>query len=507
MTAVLDGRARVTPPPAHSGRPLARIEWGWVAAIAAVKAGFHLATATLYGFHRDEFYYLACGRHLAAGYVDHPPITPLMYRGWSAIFGASERSLHSFAAVLSIPMVILAALLARELGGGRWSQRTTMIVAAVGTVFTTTFHFVGTVTFDLLLWALATWLVIRLLRTEDVRLWLAVGAAAGIAFENKHSALVWCAAMAIGFLVTPQRKLLRTPWLLAGAAVFVTIAAPNIAWEATHDWASLAFYRTLRHDHAVENLVTFWPLQFGLMTIGAVAIVIAGLRWLRTSEDGRRYAPLAVAFVTVVVAFFLAAGKGYYTAGIFLPVVAAGAVAVERDADAARRRRLVAAVLVTGLLAAPVFTPVLPASAAVDLGLTKINSDLGAMQGWHDIVDQLATVYRGLPPGDRASAVFLTRDYSEAESLTYWARDEKLPPAISGHNNVWWWGFRPAEHATVVIGVGLPADYLQRFFTSVTPAGTLHGQIDPTQDGLPISICRGPRQSWSQMWPDLRAYG
>ena len=197
-------------------RDLARLDTWGVAAVATVKLAFHLSTANLYGLHRDEFYYLAAGNHPAAGYVDQPPITPLLYRGWSSLFGTSQFSLHSLAAFLSIPMVFLAALVARELGGRRWAQRATMTVAAVGTVFTTTFHFVSTVTVDLLIWGLACWLVIRLLRTEDVRLWLPIGVVAGVGFENKHTIVFWGAAVTVGLLATPQRRLAATPWLAAG---------------------------------------------------------------------------------------------------------------------------------------------------------------------------------------------------------------------------------------------------------------------------------------------------
>jgi len=480
-----------------------------LALIAGAKLAFHLATASLYGLHRDEFYYLAAGRHPAAGYVDQPPLTPLAYRAWSAIFGSSQLSLHAMAAALSVPMVVLAALMARELGGGRWAQRVTMTVAAVGTIFTTTFHFASTATFDLEFWALATWLLLRLLRTGDGRLWAPIGAVAGVGFENKHTMVVWCAAVALGLLVCRRWRLLATGWLAVGAALFVVLATPNLVWQATHHWTSLTFYSALRHRTASQNLVLFWPMQLGLMTAAGTVLVVGGLRWLRRHADAEPFRPLWPAFAAVVVFYFVTAGKGYYPGSIYLPVVAAGAVAVERAWTAAGRRRLLAAVVATGLVAAPVFTPILPAGAATSLGLDKINSDLGAMLGWRDIVDQLAGVYRALPAAQQGSAVFLTRDYSEASALTYWRHEEKVPAAISGHNNVWLWGWAPAAHARTVIAVGIPPSTLDRYFATVTLAGKLHarhGAIDPIEDGVRVWVCTGRRAPWATMWPSLRFY-
>ncbi|HWC37652.1 MAG TPA: glycosyltransferase family 39 protein [Acidimicrobiales bacterium] len=508
-TVVVDGSDQLQAGSSDRDTQLAPIEWKALAVLAGAKVAFHLATATLYGLHRDEFYYLAAGSHPAAGYVDQPPITPLLYRGWSSLFGASELALHSLAAILSIPIVVLAALLARELGGGRWAQRATMTVAAVGTVFTTTFHFVSTVTVDLVLWALATWLLIRLLRTGDRRLWAPIGLVAGLGFENKHTIVLWCAAVAVGLLVTRRIGLLASGWIIVGCALFALVAAPNIVWEATHHWASLSFYSALRRRTGGQNLAQFWPVQVGLMTIAGTALVVQGLRWARRDPRGALYRPLAVVFAVVVVVVFATAGKGYYAAGVYLPMAAAGAVAVETIWSARSRRRLLGAVLVTGILFAPLTTPMLPASSAVTLGLTKTNPDLGGMLGWHDVVDQLAAVYRGLPASGRASAAFLTRDYSEAAALSYWRAADKLPPAISGHNSEWWWGWAPAAHARTVIAVGLSSSQLRHYFGSVIAAGALSGAkgpIDPLQADLPVWICTRQLVSWPEMWPQLRFY-
>jgi hypothetical protein len=291
--------------------------------------------------------------------------------------------------------------------------------------------------------------------------------------------------------------------------IFAGLAAPNVVWQATHHWTSLSFYSALRRRTGSQNLVQYWPLQPGLMSPIGTVVLLWGVIWLYREPEARPYRSLLVAFPVVVLAFFVTGGKGYYPAGIYLPVVAAGAAWMEREASAIFRRRIIAGIVGLGVPLGAAFTPILPASATVSVGLTKANPDLGGMMGWHEVVDQLAGVYRRLPPAQQASAVFLTGDYSEAGAISYWQNSGRIPPAISGHNSYWWWGWTPAVHAHTVIAVGIDSSYLTPYFASVEPAGRLtavHGPIDPDQVGLPIWICTGQRESWATMWPHLRYY-
>jgi 4-amino-4-deoxy-L-arabinose transferase-like glycosyltransferase len=90
--------------------------------ISAVLGLVLLAASGRYGFHRDELYFLAAGRHLDWSYPDQPPLLPLLARAMTALFGDSLIALRVLAALISAAGVLIAALTARELGGGRRAQ-------------------------------------------------------------------------------------------------------------------------------------------------------------------------------------------------------------------------------------------------------------------------------------------------------------------------------------------------------------------------------------------------
>ena len=107
----------------NPARP-SRLHWltsggGIVVALAAVKLAIHLYTGRHYGYFVDELYYLACSRHLDWGYVDQPPLIALVTWMWRSVLGQSLPAIRLLPALAGVAEVVLTALMARELGGGR----------------------------------------------------------------------------------------------------------------------------------------------------------------------------------------------------------------------------------------------------------------------------------------------------------------------------------------------------------------------------------------------------
>jgi 4-amino-4-deoxy-L-arabinose transferase-like glycosyltransferase len=412
-------------------------------------------------------------------------------------------------------MVVFGALIARELGGDRFAQILAALSVGVAGEFVGASHLLSPTPFDQLFWVIASYLVIRLIRTGNERLWLAVGVTVGIGLLNKWTIAFFVLALAIGLGATlEQRHQFRSPWLWAGALIGLAIWAPNLIWQADHSWPVVEMSKSL-HREAIEdgNLYSFIPAQLIYVGLVALPIWVAGLWWLARSPEGRPYRAFAWAY-GLLFAFFLASlGKPYYLGPIYGVMLPAGAVATERYLERRRQRgwlsqrRILAAVLVVGLTGLPIALPILPAATLHDVPLQDINYDLGETIGWPQLVNTVSRVYRSLPARRRATAVILTSNYGEAGAVDRFGPALGLPPAYSGHNNYWWWG-PPAEPRGTTIAVGFNRRYMNRYFRRVRPASRISNFIgvDNDEQGAPVWLGRGPKAGWAASWPRLRHY-
>jgi hypothetical protein len=456
-----------------------------------------LAVAARYGWHRDELYFLQCGKRLAWGYVDQPLLTPALARLSFELFGTNLVGLRLFPALALGGVVLLTAGMARELGAGRSGQTLAAAAAAACPLFLGLGHLLSTATFDLLAWTVITSLVMRLLRTGDQRLWLAVGAAAGVGLLNKHTVVFVMFGLVVGLFFTPTaRAQLRSPWLWAGGALALVIWLPNLVWQARHDWAVLDMLRSLNEEPGAEDVVLFLPAQV-FVTGALVALWFPGVRRLWRDV---RYRVFAVAYVALLVVFLVGRGKPYYTAGMYPVLLAAGAVAWETRE---RARRVVPWVVGTFVLGLPLAVPVVPIDLAKDHPIEDLQIEFGAQLGWPQLVDKVAAARRTVD----GPVTLLAGNYGEAAAIELYGPSRGLPPAYSGHNNEWLWGPPPVETPTTIT-VGFGRDDLAGLFTNCRQVGRLgkpHG-VASEEEGTPVAICTGQRAPWPVLWPRLKLY-
>jgi hypothetical protein len=484
-------------------RPLLRrtaVAWRPVWLVAGVVAVVHLAVAARYGWHHDEFYYVMCGRHPAFGYVDQPPLTPLL-AALAATLPGGVLPLRVLAVAAQVGCVVLTGVLAAEFGGQRRAQVLASAAVATSLVFVGGSMLFGTTVTDQLAWAATFVLTARALRTATVRAWLLVGVVAGVGLENKDTIAVLLLGIAIG-LWAFRRDVLRTPgpWLAGGLAVL--IAAPNVVWDATHGWPNLAMAHVLsaREGGPLGSLAQLPVLAILLAGPLLVGLWVLGVRRLAGARE-HRWA-LVVAVVAVVV-FTAAGGKEYYAAPVLVALFAAGAVRVETVRAQAVGRWWPAAIAVSAVISLLLGLPVLPPAAAT--ALRPVNPELMQTYGWPEFVDQVARAATTVPPG---TPIF-TSDYGEAGSLAI--LDPGLGhPVYSSHNNYALWG-PPAGTPDTVLCVGrFTATQLHRFWSQVTeiapitfPDGLRNDEVAQHAE---IYLCTRPHGSWAQLWPSLRHY-
>jgi len=286
---------------APDARPAPRSLYRGVWWVAAGFAALEMAVSARYGFHRDELYFIACGRHLAFGYVDQPPLAPALTRLATILFSTSPEAVRVFPALAGGAVVVGTGLTAAALGGGRYAQLLAATAMACSPIALGSAHLAGTTVYDLAFWAFTLWLVIRAVVLHRPRSWLAAGAVAGIGLENKDLILVLLASLALGLALTRARSVLATPWPWLGLSIVLVLWLPNAVWQLTHGTPALTMSRALAAEHSASgDYVGFIPAQFLLSGLFAAPLVVVGIAHLVRRRD-LRFAALAAAAVGMYV--------------------------------------------------------------------------------------------------------------------------------------------------------------------------------------------------------------
>ncbi|NUU26223.1 MAG: hypothetical protein HOV68_32685 [Streptomycetaceae bacterium] len=508
------GRAlapHAAPEPAPPLPPLPDFAWRPVAAVAVVFAAVQAGYSGRYGFHRDELYFLAAGDHPAWGYVDQPPLTPLLARGSTELFGDSPTGLRVVALLAAVAAVFLVASMAREFGGDTRVQVLAAACAAVSGYVLASGHMVATSTFDLLMWLGIAWLALRLLRTGDGRWWPAMGVAVGVALFNKHLVALLVVALLAAVLALGPRGVLRGRWFAGAVLITAVLAVPNLLWQIDHDWPQWTVAKGIAEDDGTANRTMFVPLQLVLLSPLFVPIWIAGLVRMLRDAALRWSRPVAMAYPLVCAAVLAIGGKAYYALPLQLVLVAAGCAPTLRWAGhlwrTARAKLVIAAVLVSAAFNAVITLPVLPADA-LDFP-NAVNKEQGEQVGWPELADTVAAVWHQIPADQQPRAVVFAGNYGEAGALAQFGPERGLPEPYSGHMSFADWGPPPDTANGPVLVVHVEgATGQERFFAGCrTVARVDNGKdVDNEEQDAEVLLCTGTTGPWSQLWPQLRRY-
>nr|WP_231134336.1 glycosyltransferase family 39 protein [Motilibacter deserti] len=496
--------AAVAARPAFARRPVLLVAAGVVVLL--------LAVAPRYGYHRDELYFLRAGSEPAWGYPDQPPLTPLLAHAMDALVPGSLLALRTPSALLTGLTVVVAALTARELGGGRTAQLVAASSTAACAALLAVGHLLSTTTLDVAASALLVLLVARVLGGAGPRLLLAAGVVLGVGLQNKQLIGFVAAALVVGVAVAGPRWLLRCRAAWGGALAALLLWLPNLLWQARHGWPQLEMARVIRADADMGGREAFLPMQLVMLGPPLVPLALAGLVLLLRNPRLRAYRPLGVAVVVLVAAHLVLAGKPYYTAGVFPLVLSAGGVAAEQwlraaaPASARRARVLAAAVAASGVVGALLVLPLVPVRwSAVPVA---VSSDTGEQVGWPRLVAAVSGVWERIPEGERPGAVVLTANYGEAGAVDRYGASHGLPRAHSGHVGYAAWGPPRGDGPVVLVGFGDPG-FVERYFADCALVAQVDNGVgvDNEEAGAPVHLCRGPVAPWPRLWPQLEHLG
>jgi hypothetical protein len=483
--------------------------------LAGAVAVVHLLTNSRYGFHRDELQFLMDARHLDWGFVAYPPFTPFVERISLQIFGLSMVGLRLFSVIAQSAAIVVTGMMARELGGGRLAQTAAALAVALsplpmfeGTEFQYT-------TFDYLWWVLIAYFVIRLLKSDDPRWCVPIGATIGLGFMTKYAIGFYVAGIVGGLVLTRARRFFASGWFWAGIALAFAICLPNVIWQARHGWISWHFLQSIHKRDVGEGRADGFVLrQFWLCTnLFSVPLWIAGL--ICFFRD-RRYRMLAWMYVIPLALFFFGKGRDYYLAAAYPMLMAMGTAAGENWVASLGRgwRWAMEGVVFTGmvLFGAVLSAILIPWAASGPLRdfALKNNGDLREEFGWTELVKSVADIRDSLPAEQRANVGVLVGNYGEGGAIEILGPQYGLPRPIVLTNSGWVRGYPTPQPSTLIV-VGWGQSRMAQEFNSCRLAGhngnSLGIQNEESESHPDIYVCGPPKKSWAEFWEENQRFG
>jgi Dolichyl-phosphate-mannose-protein mannosyltransferase len=511
-------------------------------AIALAKLLFHIYFNNRYGYFRDEFDYIACGDHLAWGYVDQPPLIPFLIHICRAVLGDSLRSIRFIPALASSLLVVQTAILAREFGGRRFALLLGAITIVIAPQYLSDGSLLTTNCLEPNLWMGCAYFAILAVK-RNPRYWLWFGVVAGIGLQEKYSIALFGFGMVIGLLLTPQRRVFLNPWIWIGGLAAFLIFLPNLLWNVHNQWPFLQLMHNIRASgrDVILPFPQYFFQQMILVHPITAPIWLTGLFALLFSSRLKPYRLLGWCYLVCFTVFFILHGKNYYLAPVYPMLLAAGAVVIESAVEGNRHsetsdsqekfnsRRawlkpaIVIVLLAAGAYLAPVTVPVLSPDSFLayakhlpfKLPVMEHSHARAALPqwyadqfGWNEIVAETAVAWNRLPAADRedkACGIF-AQDYGQAGAIDFLGRRYGLPPALSGHQTWFLWGPRGYSGNCLIV-LDDRRQRLEQLWDHVEYVGTSADNPYALEKEIDVFICRGPKfGTLAQLWPQLKRW-
>ena len=472
-----------------------------------------------YGYFIDEWYYIACAKRLAFGYVDQPPLAVLLLRGTISTIGESIPAIRLLPALAGGVTVFLTGKMVRELGGGIYAQGIACLAVIASPAFMVFFGFFSVNAFEYLIWTLCFFLLVKFLKDGDPRYWISLGIVFGLGLETKHTIILLGFALAVGLLLTERRREFTKKEIWIALAIAILVFVPNLFWQFANGWPSLEFYRNAT---IYKNLPTP-PLKGALNQIllqgpMSVPVWFTGLLSLFFLKRWRNFRPLPWAFAALLMMMLVSkSSRPDRIAPAYPFMFAAGAAAIELLIS---RRKLnflkpvcAATILIGGIAMAPIGLPVLNPKA-----LAQYSAMLGVVPrlergkssplpqwfadrfDWDVFVNKIVDIYNGLSPEVKKRAVIFCPDYGHAGSLEFYAEKFGLPRVICSQNNYFLWSTGHAN-ADVLIAIGARRRDLEAVYARVDSVGVIPGTYAMSwRINMPVYVAKQPTTPLNEVW-------
>lgn len=468
-----------------------------------------------YGYFIDEFYYIACANNPAFGYVDHPPLAPLVLTVFQFVFGTSLYTVRFLPALATAAAVFYTGMLTKEIGGNKFAQflAACSLAAMPVTIAFGTFYSMNA--FEPLLAVLLLLIIVRMIKSGNSRLWISAGAVMGLGIMNKHTFAVFIIALLFALILSGKWKFLVNRWFVLGGIIGFIIFLPNIIWQILNEFPSLEFYRNISID---KNVFTP-PLEFILgqvlyMSPSTAPVWIAGTFYFLFSKRMKDYRFLSVLFAGLFIFMMLSGtSRADRLAFAYPAAFAGGAILIENIISKFNLRFLKAPLVIflsSGLaLSIPVLLPYfsydfsqnytqwLGINTEIEKGKKPpLHQILADRIGWEEKVKLVVNAYNSLSEADKRQTIIAAGNYGQAGAIELFGKPFNLPPVACAHNNYYLWS---KERVNGSILLQLDDDISYEGLTGLFDKVEMHPGIfrseyvSDHENNLVVFICRGPK--------------
>jgi hypothetical protein len=478
-----------------------------------------------YGIFRDEFYYIECSKNLDWGFVDQQPISVFLLAISRFIFGESLLGIRIFSYLAGSAIVFMSGIIARELGGTKFAQSFTALMVTFSGVVLGVSGYFSMNSFDILLSTIFFYYLVRLIKTQDSKIWIKIGIVFGLGLLNKLTFLFLGFGLFVGLILTQYRKELLNKYLWIGAGIAFIMILPNIVWQIANDFSTYEFIRNAAlYKNQPMGFIDFTLNAMLELNPGFIPFLLIALYLLIFNKEGRKYLIIALIFFTMYLVFVINNGKPYYMGILYPALLAIGAVGadilIERYLKNYIRPLLLILVIPSALIVTPLAIPVLSVEDLVKFqNITGIKpasgerSELGALPqffadrfGWEEMVEKVAEAYEMLSDEEKEKALVFGQNYGEAGAVDYYRDKYGLPDAISSHNNYWLWGYPEGYTGEVMIVIGSTREDNLEFFEEVELAASHRHPYAMPYENVDIFICRGLKIPMKELWKRAKRY-
>ena len=491
----------------------------WIILIAILNVFLHLAFYNTLGFHRDELLYFSLGQHLSAGYASVPPFIGFIAWLMIHISGYSLLSARIIPMMLSGVLIFLGAAITKELKGKQYAQVLTAIAICITPFNLRGFTLFQPVCFDIFFWTLIFWFSLKWINTKSNKYLLLLGLAAGLGMLNKYLIALEIFALLAAFLFSTYRIIFTKRTFYLAILIAFVVFLPNIIWQIKNHLPVLIHMQALNDSQLVHvNRLAFFTDQV-FMSAAAIIVFVPGIIYLCFSKSMKKYRPLAIASVLVLLILAILKGKSYYTFGLFPLWIAAGGVYWEYRLKGKFAKILLPTLML--LITVPILPMVIPIYKAEKLAgyfarvkekygfdmalrwetgeIQSLPQDYADMLGWDELAAITAKAYEQVP--DKQATMIYAENYGEAGAVMVLGKKFNLPEPVCFSESFFYWFPRNPEHEItnfIYINGELGED-VSNLFAACRLIGKIENPL-ARENGTGVWLCTKPHSSFNEFW-------